>query len=115
MKAHTASLINALVLIAGSVWAVLAGVSSVTAMIPAAFGIALLLCYTGVKAENKLIAHIAAVLTLIVVVALFMPLSGAIGRGDMVSATRVGLMQASAIFAMVFFIKSFVDARRRRA
>ncbi|MEO0426216.1 MAG: hypothetical protein AAF160_02125 [Pseudomonadota bacterium] len=115
MKAHTASLINAVILIACSAWAYLGGAGSVTALIPAGFGLALLLCYSGVKAENKVIAHIAVLLTVFVVVALFMPLSGAIGRGDMVGALRVGLMLVSSIVATVFFIKSFIAARRSRA
>ncbi|MEM6421475.1 MAG: hypothetical protein AAF698_02720 [Pseudomonadota bacterium] len=115
MTAHTASLINGLVLIACSAWAyVAAGGASATALIPAGFGLALLLCYQGVRAQNKVIAHIAAVLTLVVLVALVMPLSGAIGRGDAAAVIRVGLMLAATAVAMVFFVKSFIDARRAK-
>lgn len=116
MTAHTASLLNALVLIAMSLWAYFAPpASSFTALIPAAFGIALLACYPGVKVENKVIAHIAAVLTLIVLIALVMPLRGALAREDTAALIRVGLMLATTALAMVFFVKSFIDARRRRA
>ncbi|MEM0990070.1 MAG: hypothetical protein AAGK00_14430 [Pseudomonadota bacterium] len=115
MKAHVASSLNAVVLIGCSAWAYLSGVASMTALIPAAFGIALLACHPGVKSENKIIAHIAVVLTLIVVIALSMPLMGAIGRGDTMASLRVGLMMVTSIIAMIFFIKSFIDARRSRA
>ncbi|MEM1345951.1 MAG: hypothetical protein AAGI34_15405 [Pseudomonadota bacterium] len=115
MKAHTASLLNALVLIGCSAWAYLGAVApSPTMLIPAGFGVALLACYKGVKAENKLVAHIAVTLTLVVLVALVMPLLGALGRGDVLSIVRVGAMMATSALAMVFFIKSFIDARRRR-
>lgn len=116
MQAHTASFINAAVLIAVSVWGYLVSSgASFTPLLPAAFGAAILLCNPGVKAHNKIIAHIAAVLTLIVFIALFMPLSGAIGRGDTVAMLRLGIMQASTAFALFFFVKSFIDARRSQA
>ncbi|MEM7492468.1 MAG: hypothetical protein AAF296_03745 [Pseudomonadota bacterium] len=115
MKAHTASLLNALTLIAMSAWAYFASETpSVTALIPAAFGVALILCLPGVKSENKIVAHIAVVLTLIVFVALFMPLRSALGRADTVAIIRIGLMMATTALAFVFFIKSFIDARKAR-
>ncbi|MEM8776366.1 MAG: hypothetical protein AAGF53_15125, partial [Pseudomonadota bacterium] len=74
MKAHTASLLNAIVLIIFSSWSYFAsGMVSLTALIPAAFGLILLGCYSGVKVENKVIAHIAVLCTFIIFVALFMP------------------------------------------
>ena len=114
MTPHLASLINAVVLIGCSAWAYV-GASSFTALIPAAFGVALLACYPGVKAENKVIAHIAVLLTLVVLVALVMPLRGAIARGDTLSLIRVAAMMATSAIAIVYFIKSFRDARRARA
>ncbi|MEM6933294.1 MAG: hypothetical protein AAF526_06845 [Pseudomonadota bacterium] len=116
MTAHTASLINALTLIALSIWAYVAGGgASFTALIPAGFGLGLLLCYSGVKVENKVVAHIAVLLTLVVLIALVMPLTGAIGRGDGLGILRIALMMATSALAIVFFVKSFIDARRRRA
>ena len=85
-----------------------------TALIPAFFGIALILCYPGIKSHNKVIAHIAVVLTLVLLVALFMPLKGALGRGDSLAVTRVCLMILTTVIAMIFFVKSFIDARRSR-
>ena len=116
MKAHTASLLNAVVLFACSAWAYLSSEApSATALIPAAFGAVLLACYWGVKAENKIVAHVAALITVLLLVALFMPLQGAIARGDTEAIARVGIMQASTALALVFFVKSFIDARRQRS
>ena len=116
MKAHTASLANAIVLIGCSLWAFVAiGGTSWTALIPGAFGVALLLCYRGIRAENKLIAHIGAVLTLVILIALYMPLSSALESGALGSIVRSLAMVISTLVAMVFFIKSFRDARRARA
>ncbi|MEM0922179.1 MAG: hypothetical protein AAGI13_03995 [Pseudomonadota bacterium] len=115
MTAHLASLINAIALIAMSLWAYTAGGgASFTALIPAGFGLALLLCYSGVKAQNKVIAHIAVLLTLVVLIALIMPLRGAIGREDGMGILRVVVMMASSVLAIVYFVKSFIDARRGR-
>ena len=115
MRAHTASLIHAIVLMVMSGWAFMSSDSpSVTALIPAFFGIVFIALYPGVKAENKIVAHIAAVLTLVVLIALFMPLRGAINREEIVSIIRVSAMLAATVFAMVFFVKSFIDVRRAR-
>jgi len=115
MTAHTASLINALTLIACSIWAFLAvGGVHWTPLIPGAFGLALLACYPGVKAENKVVAHIAVVLTVVILVALYMPLASAIEGGLPGPLIRSVLMVATTIFALVFFIRSFRDARRAR-
>ena len=116
MKPHTASLINAIVLILVSCWSYFGSdTPSLTALIPAAFGGLLLTCYPGVKKENKIIAHVAVVLTLLILLALIMPLRGAWGGDDPVALVRVGLMMASTVFALVFFIKSFIDIRRQRS
>ncbi|MEM6907778.1 MAG: hypothetical protein AAF494_03785 [Pseudomonadota bacterium] len=114
-SAPTANLINAAVLCVMPVWAYLASSDpSLTALIPAAFGVALLICQPGVKAENKVIAHIAVLLTLVVFVALFMPLNGAIGRGDPLAIGRVALMLVTSLVALVAFIQSFIAARKAR-
>lgn len=113
MPPHVASLINAVTLLVMSGWGYLSG-GSPTALIPAGFAIALLACLPGVKSANKVIAHIAVVLTLLLVFALFKPLIGAIGRGDALAILRVGLMLGSSVLAVVFFVKSFIDVRRQR-
>jgi hypothetical protein len=116
MKAHTASLIHAIVLIALSGWGYLAsGTPSVTAMIPVAIGIVLLFLNKGIKAENKVIAHIAVLLTLLVLFGLIKPLTGALGREDTLAMVRVSVMILATLLAMVYFVKSFVEARKNRA
>ena len=115
MKAYTASLINAVVLIViSSLGYFLSETPSMTALIPAAIGIVLVGLNPGVKKENKVIAHIAVVLTLIILIALVMPLNGAIQREDAMAIVRVAIMLVSTIVAMVFFVKSFIAAKKAR-
>ena len=54
-----------------------------TALIPVMFGVVLLLCNSGIKKENKLIAHLAVLATVICLLGLFMPLKGALDRGEL--------------------------------
>ncbi len=112
---HFTNQINALVLIIGSIWAFLQpDFGSWTVFIPAGFGVVLLACTPGVKAENKVIAHIAVLLTLVVFLMLMVPFIKGLSEGDIMSALRIAIMMATCILAMVAFIKSFRDARRRR-
>ncbi len=115
MKAHTASLFNALILIGLSAYGYFASETpSVTALIPSFFGIALIAMYPGVKKENKVIAHIAVTLTLIILIALIKPLTGALGKDKIDAVARIAIMMISTVTAMVFFIKSFVEARKNK-
>ncbi len=116
MNAYTANLLNAVVLLAMGAWGYLGSESpSPTALIPAIAGLILLGCAPGVKKENKVIAHVAVLLTLLIALSLFMPLKGAMERSDNMAMIRVGVMIVTSIIAMVFFIKSFRDARKARA
>jgi len=116
MKAHTASLINALILIGFGLWAYLGSETpSKTALIPVGFGLVILSLYKGVKKEDKVVAHIAVLLTLLVLGGLVKPLLGALERGDGLAIIRVLVMIGSTVAALFFFIKSFVDVRRARA
>ena len=72
------------------------------------------MCYPGIKKENKIIAHIAVTLTLVVFLALFMPLKGAFARGDNGAVLRIFLMITGAAFSLFGFIKSFINARKAR-
>ena len=115
MKAHTASLINALLLITLSAWGYLASESpSITALIPAFVGVVLLIFNPGLKKENKVMAHIAVLLTLLILFGLFRPLMGVIERGNTLGIVRVMVMLLSTVVAMVFFVKSFIEARKNR-
>ena len=115
MKAHTMSLVSSLILIIMSGWGYLSSASpSPTALIPLFFGVALLLCYPGIKKENKIIAHVAVLLTLIVLVALFMPLKGAFGRDDSMAIIRISVMIIGSAMSMTAFIRSFIAARKNK-
>ncbi|MEM9143862.1 MAG: hypothetical protein AAGA86_12815 [Bacteroidota bacterium] len=115
MKAYTASFFNAVILIVLSAWGYFSSdTPSMTALIPAIVGVLLLLCNRGVKRENKVIAHIAVVLTLLILIGLIKPLMGAMGRDDNPAIARVVVMLLSTIIALVYFVKSFIDARKAR-
>lgn len=110
-----ASLINAITLILMGLWGFVADDEhSNTALIPVGCGVLLLALYYWVKKENKVIAHIAVVLTLFIMIALFYPFHSAINRGSVFGCIRVGLMIATCILAMGIFVKSFIDARKNR-
>ena len=114
MNAYTAHLINSVALILIGGWGYFA-TSSNTALIPVIFGVVLLSLSNGVKLENKAIAHVAVVLTLLVFVALVAkPLMSAINDGDTLGTVRVGIMSLTSLLALIFFIKSFIDARKAR-
>lgn len=115
MKPFQANLVNAAVLIILGLWGYLGSETpSPTALIPVGFGVIFALATPPFKKENKVVAHIIVLLTLLIIIALFMPLRGALGRGDTIAAARVGIMIATSIVAMVIYIKSFIDARKAR-
>ena len=115
MKSHNISLLSSLVLIVMSAWGYLSSETpSVTALIPLFFGVILIICYPGIKKENKIIAHIAVSLTLLVFLALFMPLKGAFGREDNGAVLRIFLMISGAAISLFGFIKSFINARKAK-
>jgi len=115
MKPFQANLVNAAVLILLGLWSYLGSETpSPTALIPVGFGVIFALATPPFKKENKVVAHIIVLLTLLIIIALFMPLRGALGRGDTVAAVRVGIMIATSVVAMVIYIKSFIDARKAR-
>lgn len=116
MKAHTASLLNAFLLIALSSWGYFTSNSpSATALIPAFIGVVLLLLNRGIQKENKIIAHVAVLLTLLILFGLIKPLMGSLNRGNYMAVARVALMLVSTLVALVFFVRSFIEARKNRA
>lgn len=113
MNATKANLLNSIVLIAVGGWGYFDGDGkSITALIPVIFGVVLLLCYSGIKKQNKVIAHIAVLVTFICLLGLFMPLNGAIERGNDTAVGRVSAMIVSSLTALIFFIKSFIENRK---
>ncbi len=119
MKTYQANLINSLALILMPLWAYLTYEGtlekpnqSITALIPLFLGVILFLCNNGVKKENKVIAHIAVVVTLIALLGLFMPLKAAIAEDRTLSVVRVAIMLLTGMLAMITFIRSFIANRK---
>ena len=114
MNSYKANLINSSTLIIIGLWGYFES-SSITALIPVVFGVILFLCSKGVKSQNKLIAHIAVLLTLIILLSLVgMRLPKSIESGCL-GLLRVFSMIATSTLAMIFFVKSFIDARKNRS
>ena len=114
MTSYKANLINSSTLIIIGLWGYFES-SSVTALIPVVFGVILFLCSKGVKSQNKLIAHIAVLLTLIILLSLVgMRLPKSIESGGL-GLLRVFSMIATSTLAMIFFVKSFIDARKNKS
>lgn len=115
MKAHIVSLVHAIALIGlGGYGYISSDTPSVTALIPVVFGGLLLAMNRGIKNENKVIAHIAVLLTLLIVIGLVKPLTGAMERGDSAAIARVATMLTLGVLAMVAFVRSFIAARKAR-
>tara|TARA_B100000767_G_C19652143_1_gene487245 strand:+ start:97 stop:447 length:351 start_codon:yes stop_codon:yes gene_type:complete len=115
MKAHTTSLINALILVIMGLWGYFESDSRpITALIPVVVGIILVAINNGVKKENKIIAHIAILLTLIIIIGLIKPFLGSLERGNITGIIRVSLMILTSLLAMIAFIQSFIAARKAR-
>ena len=113
MNATTANLINSISLMVIGLWGYF-DVLSPTALIPVFFGVLLLLCYNGVKNENKVISHIAVLLTFIILIALIVSrLSKSIDEGGVV-LIRLIIMIMTSILSMIFFVKSFIAARKNK-
>ena len=115
MKASTASLLNAIILISMGAWGYFESESkAITALIPVIIGIILLLVNKGVKNENKALAHVAVLLTFLILLGLIKPLLGAFKRENAYAIIRVLLMIISSLWAMISFIKSFISARKNK-
>ena len=110
MNAHTASLINGIILGAIGLWGYLES-SSPTSLIPVGIGVLIIVLNKGVRDNNKVIAHIAVLVTLLSF-ANIMPLRGAIEDGRSDAVLRIIILS---FFSLCYdiFIKSFIEARRK--
>lgn len=116
MKPYQITLINALTLIIIGLWGFFSSADpSFTALIPVFAGILLLVFVKGIKEANRVMAHIAVFLTLILLIALIKPLTGSISRNDSASIIRVLIMMITCVLALAIYIKSFIDARKQRS
>ena len=86
--------------------------TSITALIPSFLGLLLIILHFLYDKNNKLIAHIAVLLILLLLVGLYKPMAGAIERGDSFAILRVALMMLTTLYVFICFIKSFIDARK---
>ena len=113
MKPHKISFVNAVTLISFGLWGYIAEDYSPTALIPVVFGVIILALNSGLKKENKTVAHIVVLLTFLILGGLFKPLMSTIESGNAIRITRVGLMMLSTLMALVVFIKSFIANRSK--
>jgi hypothetical protein len=120
MTVEKMNLINALTLVILGLWGFIdvntpsleTGISW-TALIPVFCGVILLLCHKGIKNGSKVIAHIAVVLTLLILIALVgkrLPIS--IENGG-IGLFRVAAMSVISLLAFVSFIRSFIENRKK--
>ena len=113
MKPYLINLLNAIVLVALGSWAYFTSEHpSVTALIPVFAGIILIGITPWFKRGNRVLAHIAVVLTLLMLIGLIKPLTGSIGRSDGLAILRVSVMIITSLIAMIIFVKSFINARK---
>ncbi len=113
MNATTANLINSISLIAIGLWGYF-DVLSPTALIPVAIGVFLICCYNGVKNQNKIISHVAVLLTLLILIALVgMRLPKSLDKGG-IGLIRVTVMITTSFLSMIFFVRSFIAARKNK-
>jgi len=117
------NLINALILITVGLWgfidvntpSLVSGVSK-TALIPVAFGVVLMLCSKGVKNANKLISHIAVILTLLVLIGLVKPFIAQFIKVDLhsdIGLLRVYSMMGFSFLTLISFVGSFIENRKK--
>ena len=109
------NLVNSIALISMSAWGYI-DTNSFTALIPAAFGVVLLILGTMLTNEKlvKLSAHLVVLFTLLILLALVIQvLPGVLDRGG-IGLIRVILMISTSLIAMIVFVKSFIDNRKSR-
>jgi|TARA_B110000914_G_C15473360_1_gene451807 uncharacterized membrane protein (UPF0136 family) len=114
MNSSKVNILNSICLIVIGLWGYLE-VSSPTALIPVGFGAALAFCIPGLKKDNKVIAHIAVLLTFVILIALLgMRLPKSIDQGGL-GLVRVLLMAGTSALSMVYFVKSFIANRKAKS
>ena len=111
MKPHFLNLVNALVLVLLGGWGYLEK-DSPTALIPVFIGAILWLQTPKMRVGDKNASHIAAALTLLITIGLFMPIRREMNVGDTMGVLRSMTMLGSCLLTLGVFVKYFMDARR---
>ena len=115
MKSHTASFYNAIILIVFGLWGYFSyDDASYTALIPVVAGIILLVLNRCIIRGNKVLGHIAVIITLLMLFGLVKPLLGSIDRDDSLAIIRVSVMMLSTLLALTLFIREFVEKRSKK-
>jgi len=115
LKPYQANLLNAMALLLMGGWAFLEkGSAAPTSLIPVFAGAALLSMTTKIKDGNKITAHIAVIITFIMILGLIVPLRHEAALGDTAGIFRSVIMLLTSITAMVVFVQSFIAARKAR-
>ncbi len=117
MKAASANLLNAIVLLAAGLYGYFLiltpeGTRAPTALIPAAFGLLFLILQKGVASSNKIISHVVVVLTLVLLVICVMRFIK-IEEWGAKKYIFLACIISNAV-ALVAFIGSFIEARKNR-
>ena len=117
MKAASANLLNAIVLLAAGLYGYFLiltpeGTRAPTALIPAAFGLLFLIFQKGVASSNKIISHVVVVLTLVLLIVCVKQFLGIQDWGPK-KYIFLACIISNAV-AMVAFIGSFIEARKNR-
>ncbi len=117
MKAASANLLNAIVLIAAGLYAYFViltpeGTRAPTALIPAAFGLLFLIFQKGVANHNKIISHVAVLLTLLLLIICAMRFVKVEEWGAKKYVFLICIV--SNAVALIAFIGSFIEARKNR-
>ena len=86
--------------------------TSVTALIPFFFGCILSIVYFLYDKNNKLFAHIALLVILLLLFGLWKPFSSAFDRHDNFAILRVGTMILFNLYTVICFVNSFIKARK---
>jgi|TARA_B110000438_G_C15553708_1_gene538085 hypothetical protein len=90
--------------------------SSITALIPFVFGLIIFFCFLISEKRpnlNKVVAHAAVLLTIVILISLMgTRLPKSIDTGG-VGLVRVIVMISTSSLAIIIFLKSFIDARRK--
>jgi len=123
MKPYVANIINGVILVALGLigaWVAMNNFDdpSKTIFIAPAFGALFLLLTPGMKKDNKVVAHIVVLFTLLLLimfVAVPLPKAIAADPRDMGKVLRITTMSFSCLLAIVVFVKSFINARKNKA